>query len=672
MVGAEGHLKGIIPNTFAHVFDSISANAKNKRFLLRCSYLEIYNECINDLLDYSAERKLELKEDPQKGIYVKGLSSAIVRSVENIEQTMASGANNRHTAETKMNKDSSRSHCIFTIYIETSEKKDGNELLKAGKLNLVDLAGSERQAKTQAEGMRLKEAAKINLSLSALGNVISALVDGKSSHIPYRDSKLTRLLQDSLGGNTKTLMIACVSPANYNYDETLSTLRYASRAKNIQNKPRINEDPKDALLRKYEEEIKSLKQMLEKLRKGEVQESEIEQLEMARQSIDSDSYIIEQFKGPSNNSKPKKQKGKEKDRVEEELEERRKECMAEKSQREQLEEMLRLCEQKLLCGGDQFKEKQQEQNKKYNELKKRLSKQEKREIQLIEEHYQMEEEIEMVEAECKTAQERIKAKDKIIENIEYKSLEAEYEIKDIQREHQEEKELLLDTIRYQNQEIDFYRKLVGMVIPDAELAKVRDRTRWDEASDAWTVPLFTARGGHVKFPAASKAHGLVEDDKKSRVLVFDGEEEVKKESQVNELGESWQRVSYENERNTPYISQTQRWDYGEPGALKQIVNWDRQGKSKEPSSQKKTARLQPLHHNAQGNYPMNMNGLTQREIAYPSKNQRALPKIEESLLTSIPKLYQNNEYLINLLERDAKAQYAKRPEKLLYGRVTKN
>lgn len=138
----------------------------------------------------------------------------------------------------------------------------GKDHLRAGKLNLVDLAGSERQSKTGATGERLKEATKINLSLSALGNVISALVDGRCKHIPYRDSKLTRLLQDSLGGNTKTLMVACLSPADNNYDETLSTLRYANRAKNIKNKPHINEDPKDALLREYQEEIKKLKAIL--------------------------------------------------------------------------------------------------------------------------------------------------------------------------------------------------------------------------------------------------------------------------------------------------------------------------------------------------------------------------------------------------------------------------
>ncbi len=138
-------------------------------------------------------------------------------------------------------------------------------MIKAGKLNLVDLAGSERNSKTGATGATFKEGIKINLSLTALGNVISALVDGKSSHIPYRDSKLTRLLQDSLGGNTKTVMIAAVSPADYNYDESLSTLRYAARAKSIKNKPVINQDPKDALLKEYEDEIKKLKQMLDEM-----------------------------------------------------------------------------------------------------------------------------------------------------------------------------------------------------------------------------------------------------------------------------------------------------------------------------------------------------------------------------------------------------------------------
>lgn len=129
------------------------------------------------------------------------------------------GSRNRAIRETSFNKSSSRSHCIFTIYIESAEEtEDGNELFKAGKLNLVDLAGSERQSKLKMAGIGLKETTRINLSLSALGNVISALVDGKASHIPYRDSKLTRLLQDSLGGNTRTVMIATISPSESSYE----------------------------------------------------------------------------------------------------------------------------------------------------------------------------------------------------------------------------------------------------------------------------------------------------------------------------------------------------------------------------------------------------------------------------------------------------------------------
>jgi len=260
--------RGLIPRSFQHIFESISVT-ENTKFLVRASYLEIYNEEIRDLLAQSSKQKLELKENPDRGVYVKSLTHHQVTSVKECEVLMEKGWGNRSTGETLMNKDSSRSHSIFTIHVEAAEQSaesaasGDEEKIRAGKLNLVDLAGSERQSKTGATGARLKEATKINLSLSALGNVISALVDSKSKHIPYRDSKLTRMLQDSLGGNTKTLMVACISPADNNYDETLSTLRYANRAKNIQNKPKINEDPKDALLRQYQDEIKKLKEMLD-------------------------------------------------------------------------------------------------------------------------------------------------------------------------------------------------------------------------------------------------------------------------------------------------------------------------------------------------------------------------------------------------------------------------
>ncbi|EYB99322.1 hypothetical protein Y032_0123g1144 [Ancylostoma ceylanicum] len=250
--------RGIIPRAFEHIFLA-TATTENMKFLIHCSYLEIYNEEVRDLLGADKNQKLEIKEHAERGVYVAGLSMHVCHDVKSCHELMDKGFNNRHVGATLMNKDSSRSHSIFTVYVEGMNESGS---IRTGKLNLVDLAGSERQSKTGATGDRLKEATKINLSLSALGNVISALVDGKSKHIPYRDSKLTRLLQDSLGGNTKTIMIACISPSDNNYDETLSTLRYANRAKNIKNKPKINEDPKDALLREYQEEIERLKAML--------------------------------------------------------------------------------------------------------------------------------------------------------------------------------------------------------------------------------------------------------------------------------------------------------------------------------------------------------------------------------------------------------------------------
>ncbi|KAL3670368.1 hypothetical protein V7S43_004677 [Phytophthora oleae] len=255
-------LRGVIPLSFDHIFDTINADT-SREYMVRASYLEIYNEDIRDLLNEDSKKKLDLKESADGTVYVKDLTEVVVRDVESMNNVMNRGFKNRTVGATLMNEGSSRSHSIFTVVVETSETIGGQDHFKAGKLNLVDLAGSERQSKTGATGNRLKEGCKINLSLSALGNVISALVDGKGKHIPYRDSKLTRLLQDSLGGNTKTLMVAAVSPADYNYDETLSTLRYANRAKNIKNKPIVNEDPKDAKLREYKEEIERLRKMLE-------------------------------------------------------------------------------------------------------------------------------------------------------------------------------------------------------------------------------------------------------------------------------------------------------------------------------------------------------------------------------------------------------------------------
>ena len=173
------------------------------------------------------------------------LHSQICQSADDMMRAMRQGNKNRTSGATNMNQNSSRSHAIFQIVVEMAEHH--SKSVKVGKLNLVDLAGSERQAKTGATGERFKEATKINNALSSLGNVIYALAEN-SAHIPYRDSKLTRLLQDSLGGNSRTIMIANIGPASVNYEDTIITLRYAYRAKNIKNQPIKNENIKDASL----------------------------------------------------------------------------------------------------------------------------------------------------------------------------------------------------------------------------------------------------------------------------------------------------------------------------------------------------------------------------------------------------------------------------------------
>ncbi len=207
--------------------------------------------------------------DKEGVFYVEDCKKLKVESGEQMLAILNAGRSNRAKGETDMNKDSSRSHSLFTIIIENSSIDEmGQTHYRMGKLNLVDLAGSERLSKTNATGQRVEEAKHINLSLHMLGIVISKLVTAEK-HIPYRDSVLTKLLSDSLGGNTKTIMIANIGPADYNYEESVNTLRYAWDAKKIKNKPKINEDPKDALLRKFQEEIESLKQELAK-RAGKV------------------------------------------------------------------------------------------------------------------------------------------------------------------------------------------------------------------------------------------------------------------------------------------------------------------------------------------------------------------------------------------------------------------
>uniref|UniRef100_A0A7N6BMU7 plus-end-directed kinesin ATPase n=1 Tax=Anabas testudineus TaxID=64144 RepID=A0A7N6BMU7_ANATE len=269
--------KGIIPLMCEDLFTKINDNTDNSMsYSVEVSYMEIYCERVRDLLNPKNKGNLRVREHPLMGPYVEDLSKLAVTSYNDIQDLMDSGNKARTVAATNMNETSSRSHAVFNI-IFTQKRHDAetdNTSEKVSKISLVDLAGSERADSTGAKGTRLKEGANINKSLTTLGKVISALAEVDSgpnknkkkkkveSFIPYRDSVLTWLLRENLGGNSRTAMVAALSPADINYDETLSTLRYADRAKQIRCNAVINEDPNNRLVRELKEEVSRLKELL--------------------------------------------------------------------------------------------------------------------------------------------------------------------------------------------------------------------------------------------------------------------------------------------------------------------------------------------------------------------------------------------------------------------------
>ncbi|KAJ0405800.1 hypothetical protein ATCC90586_008454 [Pythium insidiosum] len=371
--------RGIIPRAIEQIFAHITSNASARmRFLVRASYLQIYNESISDLL--KPERSnLTIREDKKRGVFVEGLSEWVVRSPEEIYGLMERGGAMRATGSTKMNEISSRSHAVFIIIAEQSRTSyvdsKGNDLspeeftslvnayqarsggaagaaasggpnggvalhpklesmirqsFKVGKLNLVDLAGSERVRLSGATGQRLEESKKINQSLSALGNVISALTDARGrQHIPYRDSKLTRILEDSLGGNCKTTMMAMISPALESITESLSTLKFANRAKHIKNEARVNEDlDQKSLLRKYERELKRLRAELEEKSRNVVDKRRLLELDEQRRRAEEDKMAAIRA-----------------------LEERSREFMREKEEKKKLEQRISMLMSQMLMNS---------------------------------------------------------------------------------------------------------------------------------------------------------------------------------------------------------------------------------------------------------------------------------------------------------------------------------
>ncbi|KAK9846008.1 hypothetical protein WJX81_008288 [Elliptochloris bilobata] len=354
--------RGIIPRAIDEVFAFIENDAAPRsKYLVRAAFLQIYNEVISDLLK-PAQRELVIREDPRRGKYVHGLSEWVVRSPAEVYQLMEVGAAARMTGATKLNERSSRSHAVFILIVEQSRapgaaggaddemdqfrgltpgmgRKAGaaaagareRQSVSVGKLNLVDLAGSERVHITGATGRRLEESKRINSSLSALGNVIAALTDarGARAHVPYRDSKLTRLLEDSLGGNCKTTILAMISPALDAFPESLSTAKFAQRAKAVRNAARVNEDlDQRTLLRRYEGELRRLRAELQQRQRDVVDKRQLLQVEEQKRRAEADKLAAITA-----------------------LEQRSREFMAEKEAKRRLEARISGMQSQLLIGG---------------------------------------------------------------------------------------------------------------------------------------------------------------------------------------------------------------------------------------------------------------------------------------------------------------------------------
>ena len=529
--------RGVIPNSFDHIFSHI-AKSENQQYLVRASYLEIYLEDVRDLLAKDQTKNLELKERPDTGIYVKDLSSFVCKSVSEIEHVMAVGNQNRSVGKTEMNEHSSRSHAIFIITVECSElDMEGQAHIRVGKLNLVDLAGSERQAKTGAVGDRLKEATKINLSLSALGNVIAALVDGKSSHVPYRDSKLTRLLQDSLGGNARTVMVANLGPASYNYEESVTTLRFANRAKNIKNKPRINEDPKDALLREFQQEIARLKAQIkapsnkkskrkkEKREKKEPTEGGDDRIEDLKESTDVDMSEDEEdyeseFEEEDSSIKEKVAKlatekellesdttmiAEEKNRLLDEM--RRKEAMLarEKAEKEKMVAKIAAMESKLLTGGEKtIVDHTNEQQRALEQRRAEVAARRKTEIEVARKLEEQEEKGVELEKTYSSLQQEVEIKTRKLRKLFTKLQACKQDIVDVTEEYNRDRRDLEMTQEELLKELKLKYLIIENFVPCEEKERVLTRAQFDEEEDVWRLgPSRPSSGPISKRPVSA-------------------------------------------------------------------------------------------------------------------------------------------------------------------------
>ena len=479
----DGEHRGIMPRAFDHIFEYIAANSDSHEFLVTVTYVEIYNNELRDLLAEKHEQPLKIREDPQHGVVIKGVAIHKVKSVNELHALLDYGKKNRVVRKTNMNAESSRSHSILTVNIETLTKIDGQDHVRSARLNLVDLAGSERVAKTGAEGVGFQEGVNINYELMILGNCIAALTAKNVTHVPYRDSKLTMLLRDSLGGNARTMMIAALGPASYNFSETMSTLRYAERAKKIENKPKVNMDPKDALLLKLKEELAEL-------------ESKIAQKDQLSAQMGASDDVIHAMEEKLEEQRAEMAKAnnmvqKEKDELMKKMEERRLEIENEKKKRESYQKKLDEL-QKILSTSDksQLLAKTVQNESAIKEAKEKLRIREEKSKKLQEEFEARRKRRELVAAQLSSIQEdygNVKAEFKECAE-EYKNLKVL--LPEMYRTINEDREEIATTIENLNKDLDLYTQIVENFIPVGEVDRIKKSAKYDEESEKWVIQSF--------------------------------------------------------------------------------------------------------------------------------------------------------------------------------------
>lgn len=478
-------------NSFAHLFTLIKTSHSGAQFLIRASYFELYNEDIRDLLTpvslivtstmeecsskyvsrlltfyapfskthKTSDKPLELRESKGGEVYVKNLTNYLVNNLSELEKLKKKGDERRATAATKMNDHSSRSHSIFSITIERTQNDGGSKSssiksVRLGRLNLIDLAGSERQSKSGSTGARLKEASRINLSLTCLSLVIRSLTDPNSSHVPYRNSKLTRLLTSSLGGNSKTLLVACISPAQIHLDETLNTLRFASRTKLVKNRAKINEDSKDALLRKYRAQLEELKQKLHK---------------RLRQETTTDEDLLTTVDGDG-----------------------------EENQSDQLlRKQLKLLKAKIMVGGENLLEKVEMHERLLEASKNELEERKKEELNLKLKLKAKQEAIERMNSTRGGLETQAHELDEKLGRALVLYKQTKEEQRDLVCEHEQLKESLLQSIKTTSKEIRYANCIIDDFIPRQYLDLINSYAQYDDDSDEWQIKLIALSGNNI-------------------------------------------------------------------------------------------------------------------------------------------------------------------------------